>query len=108
MFRDAGGELARCPSTPGDLGTEPASSLHHFDETEPSVANTVRVDIEGPRGAVIATRSAGSAVPADRVVSPNGGETLSGDTATVTWTASDADGDPLTATVRYGDDDGAT
>ncbi len=46
-----------------------------FNETEPSVANAVRVDIEGPGGAVIATRSAGSAVPADRVVSPNGGET---------------------------------
>ncbi len=47
-------------------------------------------------------------MPADRVVSPNGGETLSVDTATVTWTASDADGDPLTATVWYGDDGGAT
>jgi hypothetical protein len=47
--------------------------------------------------------------PAVQLLSPNGGEVWSASgTYTVTWTASDADGDPLRFMVSYSDDDGAT
>ena len=41
------------------------------------------------------------------VTSPNGGENLSGPTATMTWSASDADGDSLVFTIQYSVDGGA-
>jgi hypothetical protein len=44
-------------------------------------------------------------IPAVQVLSPNGRESWSG-TQTITWTASDADGDPLTYTVLYSCDGG--
>jgi hypothetical protein len=47
--------------------------------------------------------------PTVQLLSPNGGEVWSASgTYTVTWTASDADGDPLSFMVSYSDDDGAT
>jgi YVTN family beta-propeller protein len=47
--------------------------------------------------------------PTVQLLSPNGGEVWStSGTYTVTWTASDADGDPLRFMVSYSDDDGET
>jgi hypothetical protein len=40
------------------------------------------------------------------VVSPNGGESLSGSTATLSWSASDLDGDPLEYVIQYSTDAG--
>ncbi len=45
--------------------------------------------------------------PAVTVTSPNGGETLKG-METLSWTASDADGDSLTYSVYYSSDNGTT
>jgi hypothetical protein len=52
--------------------------------------------------------TAGAAAPQVTVVSPNGGETLGGATATVTWTATDSDGDELWFNLQYSADDGAS
>jgi hypothetical protein len=48
------------------------------------------------------------ASPTVTITSPNGGETLSGSSARVEWTASDTDGDALTFAVQYSSDSGTT
>jgi len=45
--------------------------------------------------------------PTVMVTNPNGGELICNNT-TITWTASDSDGDPLTYTVQYSPDGGTT
>src|SRR5262249_46636610 len=67
---------------------------------------TTRVDIEGPER-VLHTVTAGAANPSVTVTSPNGGEVLDQPTVTVSWSASDADGDPLAFDVQYSRDGGA-
>jgi hypothetical protein len=53
----------------------------------------------------LVTRTVSANAPAVTVLSPNGGETWSAtDTYTITWTASDADGDSLTYRVLYSPD----
>ena len=53
----------------------------------------------------LAARQVSANAPVVVLTSPNGGETWSGTgTYTVTWSASDADGDPLTYTVFYASD----
>lgn len=51
-------------------------------------------------------RDASGHAPTVTILSPNGGQSL-GRSATIQWSASDADGDPLTATVLYSADGGA-
>lgn len=106
-------ELARYAFTPSESledpvpgTTEPGHSLGFFSELVPYVDGTAVVDIEGPDG-LLDRVSAGSRTPTVRVTAPNGGEHLSGDTLDVSWTASDADGDPLVFNVQYSADDGA-
>jgi len=117
VLRGAGAaELARYPFTPVEmdggpsLGTPAARdvALLAISELAPYVAGTVRVDIEGPGGAVLKTITGGANPPAVTLTSPNGGETLAGDPVTVSWTASDPDGDPLAFMVQYTADNGAT
>ncbi len=45
--------------------------------------------------------------PTVTVIFPNGGETVSG-VCVIQWNATDIDGDPLTVTIEYSDDGGAT
>ena len=53
----------------------------------------------------LAVRSVSANAPSITVLSPNGGETWAASgTYTITWTASDADGDPLTYSVLYSSD----
>jgi len=52
--------------------------------------------------------TAGANPPTVTLLAPNGGELLTGDLITVTWTASDADNDPLTFLIQYSPDNGAT
>jgi uncharacterized repeat protein (TIGR01451 family) len=59
-------------------------------------------------GTMLASRQASPSVPVVAVTFPNGGETLSGPTATFTWTATDADGDALKFALEYSADNGAT
>lgn len=56
---------------------------------------------------VLAERARTDNAPGVEVVSPNGGESWTG-TERAEWAAEDADGDPLTFTLLYSPDDGAT
>ena len=87
---------------------EPERTLLFFSELVPYVEGTARVDIEGPAG-VLESVTAGMTPPEIEIVSPNGGEELAAENGVlVEWTASDADGDPLTFDVEYSTDDGET
>jgi len=115
VLRDAGGTvLARYPFTPKtqDGGPAPDQERHvellAINELVPYVAGTTRVEILGPAGGILTSVNAGANPPQVTVVSPNGGEVLSGDQIVVSWTASDPDGDPLTFNVQYSPDNGAT
>jgi hypothetical protein len=52
-------------------------------------------------------KSASANAPVVTIQSPNGGESI-GDPAMVTWTANDADGDPLTFALLYSSDGGTS
>jgi len=56
----------------------------------------------------LASVRAGMSLPQVTLRSPNGGELLDSDPITITWTARDADGDPLTFNVDYSTDNGRT
>ncbi len=66
--------------------------------------NTVNVLHDGQ---VIASRSLSTHAPSVTMLSPNGGETINGQT-TISWTGSDVDNDDLTYTLYYSADDGAS
>lgn len=105
VLRDAfNNELARYPFTP-DTGND--GPIVVFTELVPYVTGTVRVDIEKPGGSLLTSISAGAAAPIVNVTVPNGGEVLAGDPVTVSWSASDPDGDPLIFDVHYSPDNGA-
>jgi parallel beta-helix repeat protein len=70
----------------------------------------VRVDNDGKGGSSdhneeIGTITINNIAPTVTVTSPNGGEIWK-DTKTVTWTANDNNGDSLTYTLKYSDDNG--
>jgi len=113
-----GTELARywfTPALPDDAGTctiNQAFEESHkmsFTELVPYNPLTAQVDIESPDGSgVLTSITSGVAVPSITVASPNGGEILASDTITVTWNASDADGDNLFFNVQYSADNGSS
>jgi uncharacterized repeat protein (TIGR03803 family) len=59
-------------------------------------------------GALIASRDASMNQPTVQIVSPNGGETVAGPGLRVEWQGNDLDGGPLTYTLQYSSDNGAT
>ena len=79
-----------------------------FQEIVPWQSGTTRVVIRhGPQEIFSAKVSAG--VPQVTLLSPNGGEHWPPySEQTITWTASDSDGDPLYYTVLYSPDNGTT
>jgi hypothetical protein len=109
LFKSAGGTtLADYPFLP-NVDTEPVEGedlTANLAETLPWVANTRRISVVWD-GAEIAHLTVSPNAPTVHVVSPNGGETLSG-TVNVQWSASDADGDALTYTLQYSRDGGDT
>jgi len=117
ILRDAaGGELANYAFTPkaadvdlqvpDDEVAEPRTVLF-IDELVPYDPRTSRVDIAGPMGTLHTVR-AGPNPPQVTVVTPNGGESVSGTPLDVSWVASDPDGDPLRFQVQYSRDNGAS
>jgi hypothetical protein len=57
---------------------------------------------------ILDTRDSSNSAPSVQVIYPNGGEIITGPDLTVTWNASDADGDPVMSTIQYSTDGGAT
>jgi hypothetical protein len=118
VLRGSGdGELARYPFTPvealEDALAGATSAINQpaswgIGELVPYVPGTTSVEITGPSGVVLATVTAGAAAPQVAVTSPAGGETFSGSSVHVAWTATDADDDALTFQVSYSPDNGAT
>ncbi|MDJ0755276.1 MAG: right-handed parallel beta-helix repeat-containing protein [Ardenticatenaceae bacterium] len=104
---DQGGELARYPFTPDVAHDQTGAEMFLITEWVPYVTGTTQVDIEGPTG-VMTSVTAGAGTPNVTLTSPNGGEILSGNTITLTWSASDPDNDPLTYMVQYSADNGAS
>lgn len=105
---EAGSVLAAYPITDDDPPAHEATlgtSILFAGAVElPAGTDVVRV----VRGAtVMAERVASASAPTVTLTSPNGGEQIGGELE-VTWEAADADGDALTFTVYYSDDDGGT
>lgn len=108
-LRDAGQAVlaSRCfdlefYSYEADLETEVSS----FVEVLPVQPGTAAVVLR--QGSTVLGQVPVSAhAPSVRLTQPNGGQALSSE-ATVKWTASDQDGDPLTFDLYYSSDDGIT
>ncbi|MCB8940486.1 MAG: hypothetical protein H6654_08115 [Ardenticatenaceae bacterium] len=105
-------ELARYPFSldSGHSGASPLGEAEPayggISELIPYVNGTTQVNIEGPGGALLTSVSAGLAAPTVTLLSPNGGEILSQDSITVSWTAVDADNDPLFFNLYHSPDNG--
>ena len=74
-----------------------------FSAMLPKMTGVARVDLVHA-GATLASFSAGDGTPTVSISSPSGGETFNDGDLTVTWNASDPDGDPLVASVEYSHD----
>lgn len=84
------------------------ASVDGFALAIPYPAGTTQIVLTH-RGTPIAMRPVSAHAPAVRLVSPNGGENWTGSgTHTVTWTASDQDGDTLHFALAYSTDGGAS
>lgn len=76
-------------------------------EYVPWVAGTARVAIVYG-GQELASRTVSAHAPTVTLLTPNGGGALTGETVTVAWSATDADGDALEFSVEYSLDGGAS
>lgn len=95
-------------------------AIHEFAPEEPSegTVGSFTLLLPFPEGAtqILLLRNghtldvvnASNNAPTVALISPNGGEVLTGQTATTSWVASDQDNDPLTYVVQYSADAGAT
>ena len=101
--------LVDYPFTPKVTHLEPGSNFQAGEavtmpamiaEEVPWVTDTIRIAILRS-GAEIASRAVSANPPQVAILYPNGGETLGKTPFTLSWRASDADGDPLTFTVGY-------
>jgi hypothetical protein len=76
-------------------------------ELVPWMAGTKSIVIASASRALI-TRTVSTNVPTVTLQAPTGGVTVTGSTLIASWTASDADGDPLTFSLDYSTDGGNT
>lgn len=97
------------PFTPKELADTPEGEDQTalLGEVVPYIAGTAFIVIT-KNNTILAERPVSPNTPQVHVTSPNGGETLSGKTVTVSWTASDADGDAITYSLLYSNDGGIT
>ena len=80
-----------------------------FNEVFNWVAGTRRVALINAAGTILAERSVSANAPAVGALTHSAGATLpASGSVTVSWSAFDADGDTLSASVAYSVDDGAT
>ena len=84
---------------PGDVGV--------FSLLLPWNTNTARIVLFHD-AQQLDVRTASNNAPTVNVTYPNGGESLTGSTSTLTWSANDLDGDPLEYVVQYSADAGAS
>lgn len=82
--------------------------LAQLSEIVPWVNATRFIDIYRGNGPRLDRQIVSLRAPDVQVTGPNGGERLQGGATTVTWTASDPDGDPLTFDLHYSADGGET
>jgi len=103
----AGEVLSEHRFTPAfvDVEGEP-QSLHPFLVRLPAAGSACAIQLVVD-SSVLAERLVTPNPPSVRVLSPNGGEAVSGEFI-VSWQAGDADGDELSFTVLYSPDDGTT
>lgn len=78
-----------------------------ISEVVPHAAGTKRVAILQD-GREIAARAASRNAPQVKILFPNGGEHLEGETVDVLWQGSDADGDEIAYSLLYSNDRGAS
>ena len=78
-----------------------------FGLSLPWNSNTTRIVLLH-NGQILDSRSASGHAPIANIIYPNGGESLSGSTATIEWSASDLDGDTLRFVIQYSSDAGAS
>ena len=116
LLDEEGSTLADYPFTPRFSDLDPSPSLQVGMEAEeepaliaeyvPWVTGTARIAIYHGTQELVA-RSVSANAPQVTLTYPNGGEVLNGSQITVTWEASDADGDALNYTLEYSVDGGA-
>lgn len=104
---DAGsGVLADYRFSPrGD--TEPDAPAQLITEYVPWITGTQKIVIADETRALI-TRTVSTNVPTVTLQAPTGGVTVTGSTLNASWVAFDADNDPLTFSLDYSTDGGAT
>lgn len=107
---DGGGsDLAVYPFQPDEL-TDAESSPGTpavIAELVPWADGAVQVEIR-LQGALVASRAASANAPAVSITSPAGGANLPAGPFQVTWEGSDLDGDPLSYSVLFSNDSGAS
>jgi hypothetical protein len=109
LLDGTGNVLSRNPFQPGrDSDVSPEEDQIAFmDQVIPYVQGTRRILITR-NGVELASREVSANAPQVTLSSPNGGESLQGDTVTVTWNAADADGDELGYSLLYSFNNGNT
>lgn len=107
-FRGSDGQLlASYPFIPTVYEDDAENPVRYIDVALPFPDGTQLIEVR--RGEVLlATRTVSASAPVVQILSPNGGEVIGPDGITVAWSMSDADGDPLSATLLFSTDNGQT
>lgn len=105
--RSGGGneEVSFAPDRVDGHGGQPTARPFFLTLSSPATVDSIEVR----QGAtVLASRTASAHAPTVQVTSPNGGELFDQATVPVTWSADDADLDPLRFVVQFSADGGST
>lgn len=107
VHRTGGGveDLSFAPERVAGHGTQPTLRPFLFAVTSPATVDSIEVR-QG--AASLTTRAASANPPVVQVLAPNGGELLDQATVMLSWSASDADLDPLSFVVQFSADGGST